>query len=78
MVEALRNGWLGSSLELRQIALDLNDGKNLRYSPRLRPEVLREWASAVYQSTLTRSSRISLRLSKWAAWLARASYRTHS
>lgn len=47
MVEALRNGWLGSSVTLRQIALDLNDGKNLRYEARLRPEVLREWASAV-------------------------------
>ena len=46
MVEALRNGWLGSAIDLRQIALDLNAGKNLRYQTRLRPEVLCEWASA--------------------------------
>ncbi|MGV9795740.1 hypothetical protein [Gordonia sp. NPDC003422] len=47
MAEALRNGWLGSSLELRQIAIALNGGTNLRYESRLRPEMLREWLSAV-------------------------------
>lgn len=47
VVEALRNGWLESSLELRQIAIDLNDGKNLKFQSRLQSEVLRAWASVV-------------------------------
>lgn len=48
MVEALRNDWGGKGAEeLRQIALDLNKGKQLRFdSRRLRPERLEEWAAA--------------------------------
>ncbi|MEU0498059.1 hypothetical protein [Mycobacterium sp. NPDC006124] len=48
MVEALRNEWGGSGAEeLRQIAVDLNKGKQLRFDRgRLRPERLEEWAAA--------------------------------
>jgi hypothetical protein len=48
MVEALRNQWGGTGPEdLRQIAVDLNKGKKLRYDARrLRPERLEEWAQA--------------------------------
>ncbi len=48
MVEALRNEWGGTGAEdLRQIAIDLNKGKQLRFDKgRLRPERLEEWAAA--------------------------------
>ena len=47
MVEALRNEWGGTGPEeLRQIALDLNKGKQLQFDKRrLRPERLDEWAA---------------------------------
>jgi hypothetical protein len=44
MVEALRNGWGGTGPEdLRKIAVDLNRGKALRFSKRVRPQRLEEW-----------------------------------
>jgi hypothetical protein len=48
MVEALRNEWGGKGAEeLRQIALDVNKGKQLRFDGgRLRLERLEEWAAA--------------------------------
>jgi hypothetical protein len=47
MVEALRNGWGGTGPEdLRQIAINLNNGKKLRFEKRIRPERLEEWARA--------------------------------
>ncbi len=47
MVEALRNGWGSTGPEdLRQIAIDLNRGKKLRFTTRIRPERLEEWAQA--------------------------------
>lgn len=47
MVEALRNEWGGTGPEeLRQIALDLNKGKQLQFDKRrLRAERLEEWAA---------------------------------
>lgn len=45
-VEAIRNGWPGkSSLELAELAKQLNAGKHLRYGQRLNPAVLAQWAS---------------------------------
>jgi hypothetical protein len=47
MVEALRNGWGSTGPEdLRQIAIDLNKGKKLQFTTRIRPERLEEWAQA--------------------------------
>jgi hypothetical protein len=47
MVEALRNSWGGTGPEdLRQIAIDLNNGKKLRFEKRIRPERLEEWVRA--------------------------------
>lgn len=47
MVEALRNEWGGNGPdELRQIAVELNKGKQLQFDRRrLRPERLEEWAA---------------------------------
>lgn len=46
-VEAIRNGWPGtSSLELADLAKQLNAGKQLRYGQRLNTSALEEWASA--------------------------------
>lgn len=45
-VEAIRHGWPGtSSLELADLAKQLNAGKRLRYEQRLNTSVLAEWAS---------------------------------
>ena len=47
MVEALRNAWGGTGPEeLRKIAIDLNKGKALHFSRRIRPERLEEWVRA--------------------------------
>lgn len=48
MVEALRNGWGRTGPEvLRQIAIDLNDGKRLQFDRRrLSPARLQQWADA--------------------------------
>lgn len=44
MVEAMRNGWGGTGPEdLRKIAVDLNDGKALRFTKRITPERLEQW-----------------------------------
>lgn len=47
MVEALRNRWGGRGAEdLREIAIELNKGKRLRFDKRLSPQVLQKWAEA--------------------------------
>lgn len=47
MVEALRNRWGGRGAEdVREIAIDLNKGKRLRFDKRLAPQILQEWAEA--------------------------------
>lgn len=47
LVEALRNGWGGQGPEeLRAIAVDLANGKHLKFDKRLRPERIEEWAKA--------------------------------
>jgi hypothetical protein len=47
MVEALRNDWGGTGPEdLRQIGVDLNRGKQLRFQKRISQERLEEWARA--------------------------------
>lgn len=44
-VEAIRNEWPGtSSLELAELAKQLNAGKGLRYQERLSTRVHEEWA----------------------------------
>ena len=46
-VEALRNDWPGtSSLELADLAKQLNTGKRLRYQKRLDPAAMARWTSA--------------------------------
>lgn len=47
MVEALRNDWGSTGPEdLRRIAIDLNNGKKLQFTTRIRQERLEEWAQA--------------------------------
>ncbi|MDO3401365.1 hypothetical protein QWI29_15105 [Mycolicibacterium neoaurum] len=47
MVEALRNQWGDRGAEdLREIAIEVNKGKKLRFDKRVSPQALREWADA--------------------------------
>ncbi|SKQ48068.1 Uncharacterised protein [Mycobacteroides abscessus subsp. abscessus] len=47
MVEALRSRWGGRGAEdLREIAIELNKGKNLRFEKRISAQALQKWATA--------------------------------
>lgn len=47
MVEALRNRWGATGPEdLREIAIELNKGKNLKFEKRISPQALRKWAAS--------------------------------